>query len=452
MSDPTKTVFISYRRDASAYQVRAIERDLRDNGFDVFVDVRNIGSGMFEPVILGQIAARMHFLVILTGGTLKRCGETGDWLRREIEHAIDLQRNIIPICFDDYKFTKREKSYLTGKLEHILKLNRCVIRHDSFEDDMQRLQRQFLKPPQHPIQITAARLEPSEVEKFSNEVRVKVIPAASTNQFMREMRASFLFTRALGKAEEGDLDGAIEDFTGAIRMKPNFVEAYNDRGVARVQNADFQGAIDDYSKAIRLDPDIAIAYSNRGDTRRAIEDFVGALADIDEAIRLRPDDPKFYALRSKIYFDMADLSSGQHDFETSIDIDPQLDTPYVARGIFYAKQGDLVAALQDFEQALKLKGDGANYTNRAVIRFAIGEFNMALSDYQRADTLKPNDPFITAGLAITHRALGNTEEANRLWNSLIAKDERYRDADWAGKRLNWIPPLIDAGCALIGEL
>jgi hypothetical protein len=67
--------------------------DLRANGYDVFMDVESIDSGTFDTMILNQIAARAHFVLILTPGSIERCVENGDWLRREIETAMDLGRN-----------------------------------------------------------------------------------------------------------------------------------------------------------------------------------------------------------------------------------------------------------------------------------------------------------------------------------------------------------------------
>ena len=63
--------------------------------------------------------------------------------------------------------------------------------------------------------------------------------------------------RGLEKQGNGDLDGAIEDYTAAVALngKPGTqAVAYNNRANARMSKNDFEGAIADYSKAIELAP------------------------------------------------------------------------------------------------------------------------------------------------------------------------------------------------------
>ena len=124
MSDADKTVFISYRRSVSSYIARAVFMDLRAYGYDVFMDVESIDSGTFDTIILNQIAARAHFVVILTPGSVERCTQPNDWLRREIEYAMDLQRNIVPLLANDFSF-KDAKPYLKGKLKQVEALQRA---------------------------------------------------------------------------------------------------------------------------------------------------------------------------------------------------------------------------------------------------------------------------------------------------------------------------------------
>ena len=105
MSRVEKTVFISYRR-TNQFVALAIFKDLTARGFDVFFDYNSIKAGDFEQIILGEIEARGHFLIVLTPSALERCQEPGDWVRREIEHALHHKRNIVPLTFEGFDFAR----------------------------------------------------------------------------------------------------------------------------------------------------------------------------------------------------------------------------------------------------------------------------------------------------------------------------------------------------------
>jgi tetratricopeptide (TPR) repeat protein/S1-C subfamily serine protease len=82
---------------------------------------------------------------------------------------------------------------------------------------------------------------------------------------------------------------AIADFTEAIRLKPDFALAYNNRAFARLQNKDDKGAIGDYNEAIRFNPNNALLHVNRGFARLQNKDDKGAIEDFQQAIRLKPE-------------------------------------------------------------------------------------------------------------------------------------------------------------------
>ena len=98
-----KTVFLSYRRTNTPWAL-AIFQNLTQHGYDVFFDYDGIASGDFERVILANITARAHFLVLLTPSALERCGDPADWLRREIETALANHRNIVPLLLEGFDF------------------------------------------------------------------------------------------------------------------------------------------------------------------------------------------------------------------------------------------------------------------------------------------------------------------------------------------------------------
>src|SRR5438270_3166100 len=139
------SVFISYRRDVSGYPARAVFQDHHYNGINAFLDIQSIDSGEFEGVILNQIAARPYFLVLLAPGSLERCDQPGDWLRREIESAMELKRIIIPLLTSSFDFNASyAKPYLTGGLAKLSTFNAVNVPLDYFDEAMNRLRTRFL--------------------------------------------------------------------------------------------------------------------------------------------------------------------------------------------------------------------------------------------------------------------------------------------------------------------
>ncbi len=92
------SAFISYRRKPGFAWARLIWEDLVERGVDAFLDLEDLRTaGRFDERLLKQIAARPYFLIVLTEGTLERCVDPTDWVRREIEHAIENDRSIVPV-------------------------------------------------------------------------------------------------------------------------------------------------------------------------------------------------------------------------------------------------------------------------------------------------------------------------------------------------------------------
>src|ERR1019366_2482511 len=96
-----------------------------------------------------------------------------------------------------------------------------------------------------------------------------------------ELTAQQWFERGFAAA---DVDEQLRFYSEAIRLKPDYAAAFNNRGAARNAKGDMELALQDFNEAIRLSPDKADAFCNRGVARRAKGDLEGALQDYDEAI------------------------------------------------------------------------------------------------------------------------------------------------------------------------
>jgi len=102
--------------------------------------------------------------------------------------------------------------------------------------------------------------------------------------------AEFYLRRGEDFSGVHDYDRAIADYNTAIQLKPDYAEAFNDRGFAYYLKGDAERAIADYSRAIALRPNYPKAYNSRGVVYMS-HGYGGAkaVADFDRAIALKPD-------------------------------------------------------------------------------------------------------------------------------------------------------------------
>jgi len=91
---------------------------------------------------------------------------------------------------------------------------------------------------------------------------------------------------ARGAGRTSPIDLAIADFGEAIRLKPDHVAAFVNRGIAFHDKGQYDRAIQDYDQAIRLQPGLAEAYNNRSLAYYKKAQYERATEDFDQTIRL----------------------------------------------------------------------------------------------------------------------------------------------------------------------
>ncbi len=100
-------VFVSYRRSGGEHTAKLIRDSLTERGYNVFFDVESLRSGQFNTKLYSVIEECKDFVIVLSPGALDRCADEADWVRREIEHALKTNKNIIPILLRDFTFPKK---------------------------------------------------------------------------------------------------------------------------------------------------------------------------------------------------------------------------------------------------------------------------------------------------------------------------------------------------------
>jgi len=96
-------IFISYRRSGGKELARSIKSELERRGYRVFLDFDELKDGIFDRRIMDAIDSSPIFMIILSPHALDRCKDKDDWVRKEIEYALERKRHFIPVN-PDLKF------------------------------------------------------------------------------------------------------------------------------------------------------------------------------------------------------------------------------------------------------------------------------------------------------------------------------------------------------------
>ena len=122
-----------------------------------------------------------------------------------------------------------------------------------------------------------------------------------------------------------DFSSALDFINKAIKINPNFAEAYNERGNVLNELKQSQLAIKSYDQAIKLNPKYADAYYNKGLVLHELKRIESAIENYDQAIKINPNhvyshNNKGYALQK-----LKKIEASIESFYNVLKIDPNFD-------------------------------------------------------------------------------------------------------------------------------
>lgn len=166
--------------------------------------------------------------------------------------------------------------------------------------------------------LTSISQNPAKESSNKKSKTSNAVSAKKTKAFM-------LKEKGLELHNEGKPHEAIAMYDEAIKLNPEFLMAYNNRGVAKTDIYDYEGAFEDYSKAISINPKFAMAYSNRGHVRMVhLNETKEAIDDFDKAIELNPRFANAYLNRGIAYCDLAMYEEAIEDLDMALEINPKM--------------------------------------------------------------------------------------------------------------------------------
>ena len=271
--------------------------------------------------------------------------------------------------------------------------------------------------------------------KDKNKVIKKIVNSLNANDYEAAHKIIERDLKRLGEGEEyyfylalitENLEKKRELYSKAIELKPDFLDAYINRGIVnnelqdyenrgytKYKQKDYEGALKDYNKAILLNPKFQMAIDNKAnlfldicmeDEKDFIEkyylslgiadvnsgNFSEAIRSFDEVLKYNSSSDLAFFYKGIAYHSLGRDTEAYEFYTKAIDVNKKMTDAYFNRGQLILKENPK-AAIDDFVAAIALDSKFIDaYYALAAVQKNLGLYEDALKNLDKIIALEPD--------------------------------------------------------------
>ena len=179
--------------------------------------------------------------------------------------------------------------------------------------------------------------------------------------------------------QQGDHRAAAEEFTRSIELMGNIGDdvesrnsigadlkyrlyefavqdvggAYCGRGLCRSRTGDIDGALSDFSAAIRMLPEDASFHLARSVVYTEREEYEEAMRDLEAASQLDGQTAEIHCMRAWVHFSQGEFEEALEACRIAIGLDPRGAAVHCLRGLAHMRLGDYRGAVDEFGRTIE---------------------------------------------------------------------------------------------------
>jgi tetratricopeptide (TPR) repeat protein len=184
-------------------------------------------------------------------------------------------------------------------------------------------------------------------------------------------------------------------------------------GQVRFEQGQLKEAIQSFSQAISLQPQFPEAYYRLGKTYSALRNHELAIQNYRQAIQLKREEPTYLESLGMKLAEAGDAQSALIALESALSVDQQNPLTYYTVGNLYlVKLQQPEKAIPYYEEMMKLDPDLPNgYLNMGNAHTLLGNHDAALAAYRKESEVQPNSPSPFINMARVYALMGRKGDA-----------------------------------------
>ena len=261
----------------------------------------------------------------------------------------------------------------------------------------------------------------------------------------------------------GDLVASVKMFENAVKIQPDYFEAYKNLGItlenlnrnkASIDNlliaisinpsyfdanyhlanvyqklSQHENAVEFYEKAISINPNVAEAHFNLGNALKDLGHLDRAIQTYKKVISMKPNLAETHNNLGVIYKEIGNIELAVSSYKNAIKIKPDFIEAHNNLGILYKESFQFLKAKDSFKKVIELKPDYAEaHNNLGLVYMNLGQFVDAHNCYKNALKFKPDYALSYNNLGTVLGVLGKTKAAVESYEKAIALNPDYADA------------------------
>jgi Flp pilus assembly protein TadD len=166
--------------------------------------------------------------------------------------------------------------------------------------------------------------------------------------------------------QDGRTSEAMELYAEALKINPDYAEAYNNLGIALMRTGAPSDAIEQFEQALKINPDFASVHFNLGNALLQTGQVSEAIEHLEQALKIDSDDAGAHYSLGNALMQTGQVSGAIEQFEQTLKINPDDAQAHNNLGVALAQTGRTSEAARQFQQALQIKPDDIEaYNNLA---------------------------------------------------------------------------------------
>jgi len=220
------------------------------------------------------------------------------------------------------------------------------------------------------------------------------------------------YNLGMALAEQEKMSEAINHFSTALKLKPNFYKVHNSLGSVFMNLGRTDEAIKHFFEVLKLDSQNTLAYYNLG-VAFAIQGKISeAVNYYSNAIRIDPGYTDALMNLGNIMANQGFMNEAIRYYNNALEIEPYNENIHYNLGIILINNGKIEESIQHFREAIRIKPEfteaGNSLDQSLKIQKAIKESIPQILDMLKDDPKNPTLYFQLGGLYVTS---GNHTEA-----------------------------------------